>query len=51
MPALERREPNREETMSQTIRPKVGLLALTLELYETAAADLRGSRKAGCGAR
>ena len=31
--------------MNQTVRPKVGLLALTLELYETLLPDLRGSRE------
>jgi len=29
----------------QTVRPKVGLLALTLELYETLLPDLRASRE------
>ena len=32
--------------MNQTVRPKVGLLALTLELYETLQPDLRASREA-----
>ena len=32
--------------MKQMVRPKVGLLALTLELYETLLPDLRGSREA-----
>jgi len=32
--------------MKQTVRPKIGLLALTLELYETLLPDLRGSREA-----
>ena len=32
--------------MNQTVRPKVGLLALTLELYETLLPDLRASREA-----
>ncbi len=32
--------------MKQRVRPKVGLLALTLELYETLLPDLRGSREA-----
>jgi len=31
--------------MKQTVRPKIGLLALTLELYETLLPDLRGSRE------
>lgn len=31
--------------MNQTLRPKVGLLALTLELYETLLPDLRASRE------
>ena len=42
----ERRQANLNETMSQTVRPKIGLLALTLELYETLLPDLRGSREA-----
>ena len=32
--------------MKQTVRPKVGLLALTLELYETLLPELRASREA-----
>jgi L-arabinose isomerase len=32
--------------MNQTVRPKVGLLALTLELYETLLPGLRASREA-----
>ena len=32
--------------MNETVRPKIGLLALTLELYETLLPDLRGSREA-----
>ena len=32
--------------MKQRVRPKVGLLALTLELYETLLPELRGSREA-----
>jgi L-arabinose isomerase len=31
--------------MKQMVRPKIGLLALTLELYETLLPDLRGSRE------
>ncbi len=31
--------------MNRTVRPKVGLLALTLELYETLLPDLRASRE------
>jgi L-arabinose isomerase len=31
--------------MKQTVRPKIGLLALTLELYETLLPDLRASRE------
>ena len=31
--------------MKQNVRPKVGLLALTLELYETLLPELRGSRE------
>ena len=31
--------------MNQSVRPKIGLLALTLELYETLLPDLRGSRE------
>jgi L-arabinose isomerase len=31
--------------MNQTVRPKVGVLALTLELYETLLPELRGSRE------
>jgi L-arabinose isomerase len=31
--------------MKQTVRPKIGLLALTLELYETLLPDLRSSRE------
>ena len=32
--------------MTARLRPKVGLLALTLELYETLVPGLRGSREA-----
>ena len=32
--------------MKQIVRPKVGLLALTLELYETLLPELRASREA-----
>ncbi len=32
--------------IAQTLRPKIGLLALTLELYETLLPDLRASREA-----
>jgi len=31
--------------MKRTVRPRIGLLALTLELYETLLPDLRGSRE------
>lgn len=37
---------NAIDFMKQTTRPKAGLLALTLELYETLLPDLRGSREA-----